>query len=116
MPALQKNGAYSRKSERYELMASVDISQNHTRASFGRLIDISRDGVGLYADPPLLVGSVYLFSVEGLGTMSCKILHRTGYNRYGGVWKISDDRKRKLEAKVRELVAASPKRKKPSAV
>ena len=110
MAALPQASLYNRKSERYEVRASVDISKDHERASFGTLIDISRDGVGFFAEPTLTVGQIYLLSIAGIGAFSCKILHCTGHNRYGGVFQISEKQKRDLEPKILEKAGVEVKK------
>lgn len=106
--ALQRFG-HSRASERYELTANISISRNGRRESVGKLFDISRDGVGFTADPPLMVGQTYLLDIKGLAAMSCRIVHNSGYSRHGGVLLISQSRKFALETKVQEILASRTK-------
>ena len=98
---------FNRRSIRYDFTAPVDVSLNHRRIAYGTLIDISVDGLGFKASPPLVVGETYLVSIRGISAFQCKIMHCSDYNRYGARLLLTDNRKRKLakrlEAAVNEL-------------
>ena len=105
MAAALPKHSYKRKSERYNLRSGIDIALNGRRAAYGTLIDISRDGVGFEADPPLKVGEIYLMDIRHIGTMSCKVVQNHSYNKHGGVLQISEKRKRELEARILDLIS-----------
>ena len=101
--ALHKFG-HRRSSQRYEFEAIVEVSRNGRRESFGKLFDISRDGVGFDADPPLMVGQTYLLTIKDLASVSCRVVHNSGYSRHGAVLLISQARKLELENKIRGIL------------
>jgi hypothetical protein len=95
---------HPRRSRRYEFSAPIDISLGGRKISFGNLIDISKEGLGFRASPPLNVGETYLVSIREFGAVTCRILHCSEVNRYGATMIMSDGRKRRLARKLEQLL------------
>lgn len=96
-----------RRSERYALTKLVDVSQGQRRMAFGVLIDISKHGLGFRSRQALSLGAIYTISVRDLGTLQCRIVNHSDIDRYGVVFLESEQRKRRLDAEILRLIAAS---------
>ena len=98
---------HQRRSRRYDFSAPIDISLGGRKISFGNLIDISKEGLGFRASPPLRVGETYLVSIREFGAVTCRILHCSEVNRYGATLIMSDGRKRRLENKLEQMLEST---------
>jgi len=96
-----------RDGERYPVNWDAEIIRADERIAFAQLINISHSGVAFHSDTALNLGEQYWMAIRGLGEYGLTIVRRFGAVDFAGHFDINFQGKTRLEARIRERLAAA---------